>query len=430
MSHSKRNTSRAVFTSYERSLAKAAWTQSSARLTRDSFLPFASCSLCLEPAVDPVACPAGDIFCRECALNNILAQKKDARRQEKLQARDERERLERRAREDAEAQAHAIRDFELVQAGLDSKTGRTGPGPANGRNGRESSTSHANGTTVSPLPLLPSPAGTAPSAPTIKLLEGGDGGTASEASHGETSRKRKFTLDEDELRRVAEADRSWARRAIEAERAAAHDAKALPSFWTPSETPSADRKNEAPIKGGPTPKDENNGNNHGNQTSRAGAGAWVGQPLCPASRDAHTYSLHTLVPVHFAVDNKDQRVCPACNKTLSNTSKAVLAKPCGHVLCRSCVHQFVKPPGANGTAVLFDPHAPPGTTGTVRCYVCDADLEEDGTVAEKKRDKKAKKDKKDKERVKPGLVDLRSEGTGFSASGAREVKRNDVAFQC
>ncbi len=86
MSHSKRNTSLAFFTSYERSLLRNSWGSQSTRLTRDSFLPFASCRLCLLPARDPVACSGGskaDVFCRECALNDLVAQRKEIKRLER-----------------------------------------------------------------------------------------------------------------------------------------------------------------------------------------------------------------------------------------------------------------------------------------------------------------------------------------------------------
>ncbi|CAK7263493.1 hypothetical protein SEPCBS119000_000518 [Sporothrix epigloea] len=410
MSHSKRNTSRAVFTSYERSLAKAAWSASSARLTRDSFLPFASCALCLELATDPVACPAGDIFCRECALSNILAQKKELRRLERARLQAERDRAERTARHDAEDQARAIQDFELVQAGLEAKRA----GNTNGSNGvlgtgsrpRETSTS----STATPTPVPPN-----------RLLEAPPDG-----DDPDSTRKRKFTLDDDELQRIASEDRQRARRAIETERAAAHDALALPSFWTPSETPSTAKK-----EGGDT-KGNGNGDGSGRKPPVVIVDVAGGTTLCPAGHDRHPYALHTLVSVQFERDAKDQRVCPACNKMLSNASKAVLAKPCGHVLCRSCVHKFVKPADAGGQAVLFDPHAPPETSRTMRCYVCEADLvgdAEDGQEGKGKKDKKDKKIRK-KERIRPGLVDLRSEGTGFSAGGASEVKKNGLAFQC
>lgn len=66
-----------------------------------------------------MACVQGDIFCRECALNNILAQKKEIKRLEKTRENEERDVVEDKARQDEEAQARAVKEFELVQAGFD-----------------------------------------------------------------------------------------------------------------------------------------------------------------------------------------------------------------------------------------------------------------------------------------------------------------------
>lgn len=185
----KRNTSRPVFTAHERAMAKSAWTSSSARLNRDSFLPFGSCSLCLEAAVDPVACALGDIFCRECALSNILAQKKDIKRSARAREREDAEAAEAQARRDDEAQARAVREFELTLAGLDAVPGRGGAGTS----GRES---------------LPSSSVAAAAATEPRRLIG-------EAKAGE---KRKFALDEEEVVRHAENDRAKARKAIDDEK--------------------------------------------------------------------------------------------------------------------------------------------------------------------------------------------------------------------
>ncbi|KAK3692944.1 hypothetical protein B0T22DRAFT_436162 [Podospora appendiculata] len=363
MSHSKRNTSRAVFTSHERAMAKAAWGSSSARLSRESFLPFASCCLCLETAVDPVACSHGDLFCRECALSNILAQKKEIKRAEKAREQEEKEQLEEAARRDAEAHTRAIREFELTQAGLEIKAGGAKRQP--------------------PVP--------ATEAHPPDVGEPDD----SSAKRGE---KRKFSLDGDELARIVTEERAKARKAIDSETASK---PTLPSFWSPSVTPSSNTKNvlhevKKNVKS---------------------------QPTCPESPQdkPHYYSLHTLVTVNFTEETdsttkKTQRICPACSKAFSNTSKATLAKPCGHVLCKSCVDKFMRPSG-------HDPHAPDSDPGAVRCYVCEADLTE--------RKGPLKKDGKgEKEKIKPGLVELRSSGTGFSAGGANSVQKNGVSFQC
>lgn len=163
-------------------MAKAAWGSSSARLSRDSFLPFASCSLCLEVALDPVACSHGDIFCRECALSNILAQRKEIKRLEKSKEQEDRETVEEKARQDAEAQERAIREFELTQAGLEVNGGRTSATPVGARD-------EENGS---------------PEAPEQSIVKRGE--------------KRKFALDEDEVARIALEERAKARRAIDDEK--------------------------------------------------------------------------------------------------------------------------------------------------------------------------------------------------------------------
>lgn len=181
----KRNTSRPVFTSHERQLAKASWKSSSARLNRDSYLPFGSCSLCLELARDPVTCSWGDIFCRECALANILSQKKELKRANKARRDAELEATRNDALQDEEDQAQVVKDFELVQAGLQAGSSSAGKkksyfveeAPANSSNGGQ------------------------------ELVVAGSHGT-----------KRKLALDEDELNRAAKEDRAKARRATEQEK--------------------------------------------------------------------------------------------------------------------------------------------------------------------------------------------------------------------
>ncbi|KAI1659617.1 ENOS interacting protein [Daldinia decipiens] len=384
MSHSKRNTSRAVFTSHERDLAKRAWSSTTARLSRESFLPFSSCGLCLEIAQDPVSCVHGDIFCRECALSNILAQKKEIKRLEKVREQGEREALEEKARQEEEARERAVREFEMTQIGLDAKA-RSNSNNKNDNAARKGSidTRDQNST------------------PAAVELPNGSG------------KKRKFEIDAEELVRIAQEDRAKARKAIDEEKATK---PVLPSFWTPSITPSSNTKDAL----------------------HEVAKKTKSTPICPASKDdsPHTYSLHTLVIVNFTEEEeggggsgggpsdrkKRIRICPSCKKGLSNASKALLAKPCGHVMCRNCVDKFMRPSRHH-----HDPHASAGDAASLRCYVCEADLTDqkgsnDGGGEKSK--------KKDKERIRPGLVELRSEGTGFSAGGVNQVQKSGVAFQC
>jgi nitric oxide synthase-interacting protein len=150
-------------------------------------------------------------------------------------------------------------------------------------------------------------------------------------------------------------------------------------------------------------------------------------PLCPASTPTtkHTYSLKTLATVVFTEDQdskagKTVRICPSCKKGLSNSSRAILAKPCGHVLCGSCADQFMKPPDHEkaGTKANKD-------SGRVLCYVCETDVTE-----QKPKNSDDGVKHRDKEKVRPGLTEISCEGTGFAGGGTNITKRAGVAFQC
>ncbi|KAI1637692.1 hypothetical protein F4809DRAFT_640356 [Biscogniauxia mediterranea] len=413
MSHSKRNTSRAVFTSHERELAGKSWGSASARLTRESFLDFSACRLCLEIARDPVSCPHGDVFCRECALSNILAQKQEIKRLERTRENERREADEDRARREAEDHERAVREFEMTQHGLGSAATTARKSTTAKSSDREVWIDRSTGIT------------------TTDSIAVRDTGTNSDG--GNRVAKRKFEMDDDEIARIAAEDRAKARKAIEDEKAAR---PTLPSFWTPSITPSSNTKDVL------------------HDVVRKAKTV----PVCPASAEEkpHMYSLHTLVTIRFTEEEDEKesqrsakhhravRVCPSCKKVLSNASKAMLAKPCGHVICRSCVDKFMRP------AKHLDPHAPAIGADDLRCYVCDTDLvdrdendddknnhgeDEESNIIDtengkkkKKGDKKKKNKKKDK--IRPGLVELRSEGTGFSAGGANQVRKSGIAFQC
>jgi nitric oxide synthase-interacting protein len=97
----------------------------------------------------------------------------------------------------------------------------------------------------------------------------------------------------------------------------------------------------------------------------------------------------------------------------------MVAIPCGHVLCKPCVDKFLRPEHRHHR----DAHDDAPEPETVHCYVCDADL----TNLPEAKEKKSKKDKDKAPR--PGLVEIRSEGTGFASGGKAMVKREGVAFQ-
>ncbi|KAH9866580.1 hypothetical protein J1614_008271 [Plenodomus biglobosus] len=383
---------KSVFTSHERNALKDRWGSQATRLTRDSFLPFGSCQLCLLPSVDPVCCPQGDLFCRECAMSNLLAQRKEMKRLEKLNERLKLEDEDQKVHEEEEARLRAIEDFEAVQMGLSVKAGASARviGRQDGKilveqdQEHEQDSEHHNN------------------------LEGKPKGT-----------KRKFEIDEEELTRIATSDRNKAKQTLTSERKAAKPH--LPSFWIPTETPSQHHKPASTKKRTPT---------------------------CPSSTptNPHPLSLKSLTTIHFHTEPPQKQSqssptpnppsCPSCQKTLSNSTKATVAIPCGHVLCNPCVQNFILKPELRHHRDAHERVARAGAdagadaeAGAMHCYVCDADLTAGLGAGEDDGKKKRKKGEKEKEGVRHGLVELRSEGTGFASGGAAVVRRDGVAFQ-
>lgn len=310
MAHSKRNTSLPHFTSYERNLLRSTWGTKRSVIGRDSFLPFASCRLCLQPARAPVvACASnGDLFCRECAINDLLAQRQEIKRLEK-----DREEAKKRIAEDEErmlekARRKDLRDFELVSMGLDAARS----GANNGRKRKVGVDEEEEERALA----------------AFKAREVEVNGV----------RKKVFELDEKEMARVAAEERERLKGEIKKEKVwtcidlwvflelvlvqgtdtcdASQDSSksALPSFWVPSLTPSTDH-------------DEIIANKAVKLT-----------PICPGSNETHkhSYSLKSLVDVHFteekAEDGTVSRVCPSCKKNLSNGLKAM--RTCEMSYCR------------------------------------------------------------------------------------------------
>jgi nitric oxide synthase-interacting protein len=121
--------------------------------------------------------------------------------------------------------------------------------------------------------------------------------------------------------------------------------------------------------------------------------------------------MQKLVDLHFEEDTdattkEKRRACPSCRKILSNSSNAIMAKPCGHVLCLKCVKQFLVPKGRSDDE-------------PIACYVCDSPISSKTSRAGEQKDE-----------LPAGLVPLKSEGTGFSARGSSTIQKVSVAFQC
>ena len=135
--------------------------------------------MCLQIARDPVACAShGDIFCRECAVNNLLAQGKEIKRIKKEDGRRQKEVEEEELDRASEEKQRAVEEFENTLMGLEGNKRKNG---------------RATGTVIGP----------------------------SEERGPAEGRgvKRKFELDEDEMLKNAKEERAKARKALDDEKA-------------------------------------------------------------------------------------------------------------------------------------------------------------------------------------------------------------------
>jgi nitric oxide synthase-interacting protein len=100
-------------------------------------------------------------------------------------------------------------------------------------------------------------------------------------------------------------------------------------------------------------------------------------PKCPGSD--HPISIKKLTPVIFK-KQENECICFICTKTLKNGMSISVIKPCGHVVCSSCLVKFTKN----------------------KCPVCEVKVKE--------------------------VIELAVDGTGFAAAGKAQVVKDTVAF--
>ena len=181
----RNNTTQANLTYYERSLLRAP--NAAKRIGGESFKPLDSCNLCLSTVTDPVACGKGHIYCRECAIGNLITQKAgievQKRELERMAIIEEREKEDARTR----ARERVVSDFEKGM-GLGSSS---------------------------------------------KSIIGGKMDENREAKPGE-----RFTFNQSAMESATRDAEEKALARIEAEQAEARKAK-LPAYWLPSLAPEA-----------------------------------------------------------------------------------------------------------------------------------------------------------------------------------------------
>ncbi|KAK9355908.1 hypothetical protein V1523DRAFT_403840 [Lipomyces doorenjongii] len=235
-------------------------------------------------ARDPVACPdKGHIFCKECIVENLLSQRNEIKQMNLEIAQKHEQELKLQAEEEEKALQREIKEFELLQHGLE-------------------------GSDQSALPEL-----------VIR--------TGSRRSVESGNSKRKLELDPDELDRISKESKDKIKKILREEEKESSKPK-LPAFWVPSLTPSVDKKApEAPKLDALCPVSDPD-DPHTLSLKSLLAVHFDGRS---GSRSNSTSS------------NRDGRACPSCEKAFGSVLDAYLTKPCGHVICKACYEKVMKP---------------------------------------------------------------------------------------
>ncbi|KAJ7178646.1 hypothetical protein C8R43DRAFT_468110 [Mycena crocata] len=324
--HSKNNTASSIFSYAEYRKASAEYGTKRQRLGNESMRRFDACSLCLQTARDPVCCKDGHLFCKECAMNDLLSQKKDLKRQKDKAEQIRKEIAEEVERAKAAARERVLQDFERGQLGLAS---------------------------------TPS--------------------TAIPAAESSTGTKRPFStafsFSPSHVSDLVAQAEDAAARAIAKEQAEAAKG-VLPDFWLPSLTPtfggvsardvaaaggkSSEFKPGAVCRGG--------GDRH----------SFALKDLLPVKFSYHAEGKQA----EGAKEGKDagEAVCPSCMKKLSNNVIMFLMKPCAHVVCRTCTETLVRPPPPSTAASKPSPLKDESASELHACVVCDAKLKKKDIV--------------------------------------------------
>jgi len=115
--HSKNANSRQFFTSGEREKEKGVYGSKRMRLDAAAQNQFDQCRLCLGQVEEPVATPAGFLYCRECILENLVVQRAALEEQQRAHDGEARQRA---ARDEAGRQAD---DLAVAAAFIAAETG-------------------------------------------------------------------------------------------------------------------------------------------------------------------------------------------------------------------------------------------------------------------------------------------------------------------
>ncbi|GFP83959.1 nitric oxide synthase-interacting protein [Phtheirospermum japonicum] len=290
--HSKNNNDLAFFTYDEK--RKLGYGTQKERLGKDSIKPFDVCCLCLKPFIEPMSCTKGHVYCKECILECLLAQKKDIQSLFTPFKREWFAKLNGNLEENLELWLlYAL----VIVAGFPHNRRLMIIACYRKQSAHVAQQKHEKEEEEERLTLQKArelDAFDQQNHGAVPQYNDKNHNTDKNGFHGANSVK--TTSYEEEALRTMKA------------------------FWLPSATPEAPKKVDAPST----------------------------DTICPEGNEK--LRLKTLFPICFTEDTGAQKrstsldktyICPSCKVTLTNTLSLVALSSCGHVFCKKCADKFM-----------------------------------------------------------------------------------------
>ncbi|CAM9865480.1 unnamed protein product [Ectocarpus sp. 6 AP-2014] len=118
--HAKNNCASKCFNHWERNEAASDghYGTRKVRLGGDSQQTFGHCSLCIHPAVEPMATPSGHVYCKECIVEFLLTKTQELKRQREAFEAQQKDQATDEVSADASRRVEATNDFVSTQQQL------------------------------------------------------------------------------------------------------------------------------------------------------------------------------------------------------------------------------------------------------------------------------------------------------------------------
>lgn len=305
-------------------MLKGVWGTSGLRLGADSMKDFDACTLCLHPAVEPLICPKGHLFCKGCIYASLMAQKNHKKKQlEKYNAQLEEAKSE-ATKDEKEAKVKELTDFERLEGGV-----------------------------------LPADAQLGPKIEIAKELI-----PAGYEAH-QTAEGKVYVINRDLVKAHSASTEQLTKDQREARK------KYMPCFWIPNLTPDAGPKKmlSAPTSTTCCPEGQHtlrlkqlrpviltavgdlsqaegasssSSSSSSSERKRGPAAAPAKRAIIAGSASSALIASGTTVE---STKVSARWMCPSCRNGLTNSTKVACLRTCGHLLCIKCVQQFVAKDG-------------------------------------------------------------------------------------